>query len=113
MPKVIIRFYEELNDHLPPEMQKVDCTFFFPQPIAVKDLIESMGIPYDEVDLILVNGIPVDSSCLVKSGDRISVYPIFERFDITGLTKVRDKPLRFVKKKLEREINSVPKKVML
>ncbi len=105
MPKAIIRFYEELNDHLPPEMQKVDCTLSFPQPIAVKEAIESMGVPYDEVDLILANGISVDFSYLVKDGDRISVYPIFERFDITGLTKVRDKPLRLVKKKCERETN--------
>ncbi len=105
MPEAIIRFYEELNDHLPPEMQKVDCTLSFPQPIAVKEAIESMGVPYDEVDLILANGISVDFSYLVKDGDRISVYPIFERFDITGLTKVRDKPLRLVKKKCERETN--------
>ncbi|MDX1778831.1 MAG: hypothetical protein R3339_08110 [Thermodesulfobacteriota bacterium] len=102
MPKAIIRFYEELNDHLPTEMQKVDCPFSFLQQIAVKDVIESMGIPYDEVDLILANGMSVDFSYLVKGGDRISVYPIFERFDITGLTKVRDKPLRFVKKKCGR-----------
>ncbi len=105
MPKAIIRFYEELNDHLPPGMQKVDCTLSFPQPIAVKEAIESMGVPYDEVDLILANGISVDFSYLVKDGDRISIYPIFERFDITGLTKVRDKPLRLVKKKCERETN--------
>ena len=105
MPEAIIRFYEELNDHLPPEMQKVDCTLSFPQPIAVKEAIESMGVPYDEVDLILANGISVDFSFLVKDGDRISIYPIFERFDITGLTKVRDKPLRLVKKKCERETN--------
>ena len=99
MPKAIVRFYEELNDHLPTEMQKVDCTFTFSQQITVKGVIESMGIPYDEVDLILANGISVDFSYLVKGGDRISVYPIFERFDITGLTRLRDKPLRFVKKK--------------
>jgi hypothetical protein len=105
MPKAIIRFYEELNDHLPPEMQKVDCTLSFPQPIAVKEAIESMGVPYDGVDLILANGISVDFSYLVKDGDRISVYPIFERFDITGLTRVRDRPLRLVKKKCERETN--------
>lgn len=105
MPKAVIRFYEELNDHLPPEMKKVDCTLSFSEQIDVKELIESMGIPNGEIDLILANGISVDFSYLVKDGDRISVYPIFERLDITGLTKVRDKPLRFIKKKFERETN--------
>jgi hypothetical protein len=102
MPKAMIRFYEELNDHLPPEMHKLDCALSFPNQLVVKEVIESMGIPCDEVDLILANGISVDFSYLVKDADRISVYPIFEQFDITGLTKVRDKPLRFVKKKFER-----------
>ena len=61
-----------------------------------------MGMPCDGVDLILANGISVDFFYQVKDGDRISVYPIFERFDITGVTKVRDKPLRLVKIRCEK-----------
>ena len=98
MPEVTFRFYEELNDYLPPEMQKVDFAFSFPLKCAVREAIKSMGIPSDEVDLILANGLSVDFSYMLKDGDRISIYPIFERFDITGLTKVRDKPLRLTRK---------------
>jgi len=53
-----------------------------------------MRIPSEEVDLILVNGTSVDFSYLVKDKDRVSVYPIFETFDISGVTRVREKPLR-------------------
>jgi hypothetical protein len=101
MHKAIFRYYEELNDFLPHEMQKVDCTFSFAKQIPVKRVIESMGIPSDEVDLILVNGLSMDFSYLVSDGDRISVYPIFETFDITGVTKVRDKPLRVTRKRVK------------
>jgi uncharacterized protein with PIN domain len=88
------RFYAELNDFLPPSRRFVA----FPQPFevsgSVKDLIESLGVPHTEVDLILANGESVDFSYLVQDGDRISVYPVFESLDITPLLRVRPRPLR-------------------
>ena len=62
--------------------------------LSVKEMIEQVGIPSEEVDLILANGISVDFSYKVKDGDRVSVYPIFETFDISGITRVREKPLK-------------------
>jgi len=94
MSKATFRFYEELSDYLPEKMRKVAFTHFFEKPTPIKELIESMGIPPGEVDLILVNGISVDFSYMVKDKDRVSVYPIFETFDISGVTNLRDKPLR-------------------
>ena len=89
-----IRFYAELNDLLPPENRQVTIAHtFFGQP-SVKDLIESLGIPHTEVDLILANSESVDFSYRVKDGDRISVYPVFEAFDISPLLQVRPEPLR-------------------
>lgn len=91
---VTLRFYEELNDFLPPSRRKTD----FDLPVngrgSVKDLIESTGVPHTEIDLILVNGESVDFSYIVRSGDRISVYPVFETFDISRLNVLRPKPLR-------------------
>jgi len=60
----------------------------------VKDLVEGLGVPHTEIDLILVNGRSVDFDYRVASGDRISVYPMFEAFDISGLTYLRPEPLR-------------------
>jgi len=51
-------------------------------------------VPHVEVDLILVNGQSVDFGYRVQDGDRISVYPVFEAFDIAGLTRLRPEPLR-------------------
>jgi hypothetical protein len=56
---------------------------------TVKDRIESFGVPHTEVDLILVNGQSVDFAYRVQDGDRISVYPVFEAFDIAGLARLR------------------------
>ena len=100
MPKATLRFYEELNDYLPEKMRKVAFTYSFEKPTSIKKLIQSIGIPHEEVDLILVNGISVDFSYMVKDKDRVSVYPIFETFDISDVTKLRDKPLIKEKRKM-------------
>ncbi|HWR20310.1 MAG TPA: Mut7-C RNAse domain-containing protein, partial [Verrucomicrobiae bacterium] len=47
-----------------------------------------------EVDLVLVNDESVDLRHVIKENDRISVYPVFESFDISSVTRVRDQPLR-------------------
>ncbi len=92
--KVFIRFYEELNDFLPKEKQKKRFTHYFIDRTSVKDLIESLGIPHTEVDLILVNGKSVSFKYIIKNGDDISVYPVFESLDISDVQHLRAKPLR-------------------
>jgi uncharacterized protein with PIN domain len=60
----------------------------------VKDVIESIGVPHTEVDVILVNGESVDFSRVVVDGDRVAVYPRFESFDIGPILRLRPAPLR-------------------
>lgn len=89
-----LRFYEELNDFLPQERRKVCFSHHLQRRASIKDLIEAQGVPHTEIDLILVNGCSVDFSYIVQDGDRISVYPIFEAFDIQPLVRVRPAPMR-------------------
>lgn len=94
MDELKIRFYEELNDFLPASKRKKSYNVPDYGKRSVKDLVESQGVPHTEVDLILVNGNSVGFDHLVSGGDRISVYPVFEKFDISEVTKLRDRPLR-------------------
>ncbi|MBN2050089.1 MAG: Mut7-C ubiquitin/RNAse domain-containing protein [Spirochaetales bacterium] len=94
MYRVLIRFYEELNFFLKDQEKHRDLPVAFPGRRSMKDLIESLGVPHVEVDLILVNGNPVAFDYIVQDGDRISVYPEFEGLDITGVTPLKDRPLR-------------------
>jgi uncharacterized protein with PIN domain len=89
-----VRFYAELNDHLPPHWQYQTLEKEFFVPVSVKDTIESFGVPHTEVDLVLVNGESSDFARLVRDGDRVAVYPIFESLDITPELRVRPKALR-------------------
>jgi len=94
MITVSLRFYEELNDFLPRVRRKTRFQRELPHPTSVKDLIESCGVPHTEVDLILVNGSSVDFRCRVSDGDDISVYPVFESFDVSGVVRLQQRPLR-------------------
>jgi hypothetical protein len=89
-----VRFYAELNDFLPPWRRSRTTSYGFDVSGSVKDLIEALGVPHTEVDLVLANGESVDFSYRVKKGDRISVYPEFEAIDISPLVRLRRQPLR-------------------
>lgn len=88
------RFYEELNDFLPPARRKVEFSVHFSRCPSVKDMIESLGVPHPEIELILVNGQSVDFSYQLRDTDRVSIYPVFESLDITPLIRLREWPLR-------------------
>lgn len=91
------RFYAELNDHLAPDQQyqTIERSFFVPG--AVKDAIESFGVPHTEVELILINGESANFSHMVRDGDRVAVYPVFESIDVRSELRVRPQPLRDLK----------------
>ena len=92
--EALFRFYAELNDFLPQRHRQCDHRIRFIGRPAVKDLIEAQQVPHTEVDLILVNGNPVSFRHSLKGGERVSVYPVFERLDIQSVNRLRPAPLR-------------------
>jgi uncharacterized protein len=92
-----LRFYAELNDLLPPMQRGKSFPHSFDGRVSIKDMIESLGVPHTEVDLILVQGVSVDFSYQVQEGDHISVYPVFESLDLSPVLRVRPRPLRQVR----------------
>ena len=91
---VNVRAYAELNDFLGSERRGVTVRRPFRPHQTVKDVLEAMGIPHTEVDLILVNGNAVDFAHRPTAGDRIAAYPVFEALDIGSTARLRPVPLR-------------------
>jgi len=89
-----VRFYAELNDFLEPCRRGRTTRYGFDVSGSVKDLIEALGVPHTEVDIVLADGESVEFSCLVENGDRIAVYPEFEAIDVSHLVRLRPQPLR-------------------
>jgi uncharacterized protein with PIN domain len=94
MVTATFRFYEELNDFLAPARRKKEFTVPCARAATTKHMIEALGVPHTEVELILVNGESADFNRILQDGDRVSVYPRFEAMDVTPLLRVREHPLR-------------------
>jgi uncharacterized protein with PIN domain len=108
-----LRFYAELKDLLAPERRSGAVAHSFHAPGSVKDVIESYGVPHTEVDVIVANGEPVDFSYQVLDGDRISIYPVFEAFDVSSLVRVRPQPLREVRFVLDGHLGKLARRLRL
>lgn len=113
LPSIHLRFYQELNDFLSLDRRKIAFDYSVASGTSVKDVIESLGVPHTEVDLILVNGESVDFSYQVQANDYISIYPMFELFDIAKVTHLRPEPLRAVKFVLDVHLGKLTKYLRL
>lgn len=104
-----LRFYEELNDFLPVTKRKISFTYTFINQPSIKDVIESLGVPHIEVDMILVNGVSVDFNYQLQDQDQVAVYPQFESLDIQPITHLRAEPLRNTKFILDSHLGRLTK----
>lgn len=96
---ITIRFYGELNDFLHTNQRQTAFQHCFKEQPSIKDVIESLGVPHTEIDLLLIDGQSADFSQQLHGGELVTVYPVFKNIDISEITKVRPKPLtpfRFV-----------------
>jgi uncharacterized protein with PIN domain/sulfur carrier protein ThiS len=89
MREVTVRIYGPLNDFLPTSERQVGFAVRFAGPRSVKDLVEGLGVPHPEIDLLLVNGQSVSFDHMVADMDRIAVFPRFASLDIADVTRVR------------------------
>ena len=97
MVTATFRFYEELNDFLAPERRRQGFDSPCARAATVKHMIEALGVPHTEVEIVLLNGESVNFDRLLQDGDRVAVYPKFEAFDVSSLLRVRDRPLRVLR----------------
>lgn len=84
-------FYGILNDFLPAQQRAVDFSQSISQRVAVKDVIESLGVPHPEIGLLLANGQSIDFTYLVQAGDSFQVYPLFD-LPTVGVTSLVQPP---------------------
>ena len=77
MANVEFRFYAELNDFLPPSARGGEFGVVCASTASVKHVIEALGVPHTEVELILVNGAPARFGLCLRAGDRVVVDGAF------------------------------------
>ena len=78
MPRAIFRFYQELNDFLPPARRQAAFEHEWRGAPSIKHLIEALGVPHTEVDLILVDDRSVEWTYQPQEDNRVAVYPVLD-----------------------------------
>jgi uncharacterized protein len=99
LAELSFRFYGQLNDFLPPPQRGRRFTHRLRAPASVKDVIEALGVPHPEVDVILVDGESVDFTHRLQGGEEVVVYPVFRTMDIGPVGRTGSdppSPVRFV-----------------
>ncbi len=99
MVNAVFRFYGELADFLPHARRGREFSTPCARAATVKHMIEALGVPHTEAELILVNGVPGGFGQVLAEGDRVAVYPAFGQFDLRPMGRLRRWPgerLRFV-----------------
>jgi uncharacterized protein len=71
-----LRFWGSLNDFLKRADRNTPVHYRIREGAAVKDVIEALGVPHPEVDLIVIRGHAVSWGYLVQHGDDIEVFPV-------------------------------------
>lgn len=99
MGKATFYFHKDLNIFLTEKSKEGCVSINIRGHETVKHLIESLGIPHTEVDVILVNGVSKDFSWQPVDGDTIDVFPKQDDWSPCQVTKLqpelKEKP-RFV-----------------
>ena len=93
------RFYAELNNFLAPSHRQRSFSHPLSRDATVKHMIEALGVPHTEVELIRIDGVAVDFSHRLQDGERVSVYPAFTSIDIHPSVRLRpemEAPGRFI-----------------
>jgi len=99
MVSATFRFYGALNDFLARERRGAAFGTPCARDATTKHMIEALGVPHTEVELLLVNGVSGGFDHILEEGDRVAVYPRFTAIDVAPLVRLRQRPpgrMRFV-----------------
>ena len=107
------RFYEALNDFLPKAKRTCAFLYAFRGTPTVKEVVEALGVPHPEVDVVLVNGHSVGFEHRLDDGDRVAVYPLGATRDVSLVIRLQPGPLRPPRFVLDTHLGRLSKRLRL
>jgi uncharacterized protein len=73
---VHLHFFGSLNDFLPFVRRNQEFELEIAPHQTVKDVIESVGVPHSEIDLLLKNGNTISFAERLQTGAKVEAYPV-------------------------------------
>jgi len=104
MVTATFRFYQELGEFLPRERRGRTFASDCARRSTTKHMIEALGVPHTEVEMVLVNGEESGFDRVLEDGDHVAVYSRFELLEMgphggIAQERLRERPrerMRFV-----------------
>ena len=99
MTTATFQFHADLEELLPKNKRDAIIQVKINGHETVKHLIEALGVPHTEVDVVLVNGVSVTFEYRLKGGDQVQVYPPGAKVDVVPVIHLRSEgkgEMRFV-----------------
>jgi uncharacterized protein with PIN domain len=82
MVTATFRFYQELSDFLPRERRGRTFASECARHSTTKHMIEALGVPHTEVEMVLVNGQESGFEHVLEDGDHVAVYSRFALLEL-------------------------------
>jgi uncharacterized protein len=92
MVSATFRFYGELNDFLARARRGHAFTTPCARAATTKHMVEALGVPHTEVELVLLNGDPAGLDDILEEGDRVAVYPRFTLLPVADVARLGQRP---------------------
>jgi uncharacterized protein len=73
---ILLTFHGDLETFVKPAERNRALKRVLSRKASVKDVIESCGVPHPEVDLIIIEGQPVDLSFHLNTETSVEIYPV-------------------------------------
>jgi uncharacterized protein len=89
MDTAYFHFDEALTFFLPRAKKNATIAHPFDWRGSVKDMIESMGVPHPEIELLMANGVSVDFDYIVESDAHIHIYASAADVDVSPKVALR------------------------
>ena len=108
-----IKFHGYLNDFLRSVKRNKFCHIMVSGHQTIKDIIESMGIPHVEVDVILVNKSSVNFKYRIRERDRAEVYGSGNKVRRKNLYHLQVVPLKYPRFILDEHLGKLASKLRM
>jgi len=72
--KIELRLYASLSRYMA-ERWKGSPMVEIPEGMTVKGLLENMGVPFEAVKVIFINGLHASGDEVLRDNDRVGVFP--------------------------------------
>lgn len=89
MNTAFFHFHPDFGIFLPRHQRSKVIEKQFTWRASIKDMIESMGVPHAEIELLVVNGESVSFAHIVQPDDQVEVYSRFEAISLPEKVRLR------------------------